>query len=253
MLYYREAVVVSVKNLSGIVSINRDGSWVCEGDHRHRSRQYPDPVAEAKKQASILEAYLEQRGVALPEGYFSYKVILPNPKFSSIYSSNFPPEVITFDQWTLLKPEQKSMLSGWIKGAFRGGKKEMQESIHQQLNFIFSTAPIWDRLEVKGNKYVLGEFLEFKGKQEDTQALRPIKRSKVSRLVIQKTSMFGLAPSRLQVLYCPRDYRSEGTSTSSEWKEVTVRSSTEVLFQPQDSNKIRKFKLSSILSMQLSA
>ncbi|XP_031277116.1 uncharacterized protein LOC116135544 [Pistacia vera] len=245
-----EAVVVSVKNLSGIVSINRDGSWVFEGDHRHRSRQYPDPVAEAKKQASILEAYLEQRGVALPEGYFSYKVILPNPKFRYV---NFPPEVITFDQWTLLKPEQKSMLSGWIKGAFRGGKKEMQESIHQQLNFIFSTAPIWDRLEVKGNKYVLGEFLEFKGKQEDTQALRPIKRSKVSRLVIQKTSMFGLAPSRLQVLYCPRDYRSEGTSTSSEWKEVTVRSSTEVLFQPQDSNKVRKFKLSSILSMQLSA
>lgn len=48
------------------------------------------------------------------------------------------------------------------------------------------------RLEVKGNKYVLGEFLEFKGKQEDIQALRYIKRSKVSRLVVQKTSMFGL-------------------------------------------------------------
>jgi len=47
-------------------------------------------------------------------------------------------------------------------------------------------------LELKGNKYVLGEFLEFKGKQEDTMALRNIKRSKVSRLIIQKTSMFGL-------------------------------------------------------------
>jgi hypothetical protein len=47
-------------------------------------------------------------------------------------------------------------------------------------------------LELKGNKYVLGEFLEFKGQQEDIMALRNIKRSKVSRLIIQKTSMFGL-------------------------------------------------------------
>lgn len=46
-----------------------------------------------------------------------------------------------------MKSENKSMLSGWIKGAFRGGKKEMQESIHQQLNFILSTAPIWDRFD----------------------------------------------------------------------------------------------------------
>lgn len=48
------------------------------------------------------------------------------------------------------------------------------------------------RLELKGNKYVLGEFLEFKGKPEDIMALGNIKRSKVSRLIIQKMSMFGL-------------------------------------------------------------
>ncbi|KAL9431592.1 hypothetical protein AB3S75_026728 [Citrus x aurantiifolia] len=246
-----EAVVISVKNLSGFVTVNEDGSWVCEAVGRHRSAVHPDPVAEAKKQASILESYLEQRGVALPEGYLSYKVIIPNPKFRVINASYFPPEVISYDQWMLMKSESKSTLSGWIKGAFRGDKKEMQESIHQQLNFILSTAPIWDRLEVKGNKYVLGEFLEFKGKQEDIQALRYIKRSKVSRLVVQKTSMFGLAPSRLQVLYSSRDYRSEGAA--SEWNEVTVRSSTEVLFQPANSTKVRKFKLSSVTSMSLSA
>ncbi|KAH9728096.1 NERD domain-containing protein [Citrus sinensis] len=283
-----EAVVMSVKNLSGFVTVNADGSWVCEAVGRHRSAVHPDPVAEAKKQASILESYLEQRGVALPEGYLSYKVIIPNPKFRVINASYFPPEVISYDQWMLMKPENKSMLSGWIKGAFRGGKKEMQESIHQQLNFILSTAPIWDRLEVKGNKYVLGEFLEFKGKQEDIQALRYIKRSKVSRLVVQKTrhaymyhdralvlvmtmlvrggkqrAWAGLfsspgpgplsvkPPSRLQVLYSSRDYRSEGAA--SEWNEVTVRSSTEVLFQPANSTKVRKFKLSSVTSMSLSA
>lgn len=47
------------------------------------------------------------------------------------------------------------------------------------------------RLELRGNKYYLGEFLEFKGKQDDTQALRHIRRSKVSRVVVQKTSMLG--------------------------------------------------------------
>ena len=38
-------------------------------------------VAEAKKRVSILESYLEQRGVALPEGYVSCQVILANPKY----------------------------------------------------------------------------------------------------------------------------------------------------------------------------
>uniref|UniRef100_A0A7N2MJ05 NERD domain-containing protein n=1 Tax=Quercus lobata TaxID=97700 RepID=A0A7N2MJ05_QUELO len=140
-----EAVVISVKNISGFVSVNSDGSWVCEGGSKHKAERFPDPVAETKKQASILESYLEQRGVALPEGYFSCKVVLPNPKFCTIQSSAFPSEVITYDQWVQLKPEPKSMFSGWIKGAFRSGKKEMQESIHQKLNFTLSTAPMWDR------------------------------------------------------------------------------------------------------------
>ncbi|KAK9272152.1 hypothetical protein L1049_002523 [Liquidambar formosana] len=247
-----EAMVISVKNISGSVSFDADGSWVCTGANKHKAERHPDPVVETKKQVAILESYLEQRGVALPEGYLSWKVILPNPNFCPINSNYFPSEVITYDQWIQLKPEPKSMFSGWMKGAFRAGKKEMQESINEKLNFILSTAPMWDRLELKGSKFILGEFLEFKGKQEDTQALRNIRRSKVSRLIIQKTSMFGLAHSKLQVLYSPRDYRTEGAS-ASEWKEVTVRSSTEVLFQPQYSTKVRKFKLSSISSVSLSA
>ena len=128
----------------------------------------------------------------------------------------------------------------------------MQESIHQRLNFVLSTAPMWDRLELKSNKYVLGEFLEFKGKQDDTQALRNIQRLKVSRLIIQYFSMLGFVPSKVQLLYSPRDYRSDGV-LASEWKELIIRSSTEVLFQPQNSSKVRKFKLSSILSMSLNA
>ncbi|KAI5659736.1 hypothetical protein M9H77_28529 [Catharanthus roseus] len=353
----REAVVVSVINIPGIVSINeKDGTWVCtatnsSGHHKHKSEQQclPDPVAEVKQKVSVLESYLEQRGLALPEGYLSYKVICPNPHFGGGYSTSFPSEVITYDQWTQLKPEHKNMLSGWIKGAFRSGKKEMQESFHEQLNSILSTAPMLDRskithivilaspmsdlekkeevglkevngcryyclknnilkfkflnnlqevlqqvltrtmdcwvhggfsnvalcnkilipllvslilrmklielycrIELKGDKFLLGDFLEFKGKQDDIQALRNVKRSKVSRLVIQKTSMLGLAHSKLQVLYSPRDYRSEGAS-ASEWKEVSVRSSTEVLFQLRNSSKVRKYKLSSVVGITLSA
>lgn len=249
-----DAVVISVKNLSGFVSVEGDGSWVCTGSStsKHKTQRLPDPVAEAKRQVAILEAYLEQRGVALPEGFLSCKVVCPSPNFRTIDPSYFPSEVVTHEQWIQLKPEQKSIFSGWIKGAFRSTKKEMQESVQQNLGFILSTAPMWDRLELKGNKYLLGEFVEFKGKQDDTQTLGNIRRSKVSRLVIQRTSMFGLAHSKLQVLYSPRDYRSEGAA-SSEWTEVTVRSSTEALFQPQDSAKVRKFKLSSIISMSLSA
>lgn len=60
------------------------------------------------------------------------------------------------------------------------------------------------------------------------------------------------AHSKLQVLYCLRDYRGEGAS-ASDWKEVTVHSRTEIKIQPKGSTKVRKYKLSSVISMSLSA
>ncbi|KAG7035626.1 hypothetical protein SDJN02_02424 [Cucurbita argyrosperma subsp. argyrosperma] len=247
-----EAVVVLVKNLSGFVSVSADGSWICEGDGRQKSEILPDPVAETRRWASILESYLERRGVELPEGYLSWKVLLPNPKFRTVHSNYFPSEVITYDQWMQLKPEPKSMFSGWIKSALRGGKKEIQESKDEKLNFVLNTAPMWDRLELKGNNLVLGEFLEFKGKKEDMQALREIKRSKVSCIVIQKMRTIGFGPSRLRVLYSTRNYQNEGTS-ASEWKEITIGSNIMVVFQMEYSSKVRKIKISSIVSLSLSA
>ncbi|KAL9249911.1 hypothetical protein AKJ16_DCAP11221 [Drosera capensis] len=245
-----DAAVIAVKNLAGFVSISPDGSWVRMSDHKHKEERHPDPVAEAKRQAAVLEAYLEQRGVPVPDGYFSYKVIIPNPKF--LTTSNFPPEVVPYEQWAHLKQDTATMLSGWIKGFFLSAKKEMQDSVQQQLNFVLSTAPTWDKLELKGNRYLLGEFVEFKGKHEDTQELQYVKRSKVGQMIVQKTSMIGLAPRNLQVLYSLRDYRTEGGSTS-DWKEVTVRSSTEIIFQPQNSKKVKNIKLSSVSSLTLSA
>lgn len=59
--------------------------------------------------------------------------------------------------------------------------------------------------------------------------------------------------SKVQVLYAARDYRSEGGASASEWMEATVKSSTEIIFQPLNSKKTRKIKLSSIVSVSLSA
>ncbi|KAB2069687.1 hypothetical protein ES319_A08G108800v1 [Gossypium barbadense] len=134
-----EATVISVKNVSGFVSINDDGSWTSKGGRSHRKERISDPV-------------------------------------------------ITYDQWVQLEREPKGMIFGWVNGAFCGGKKEMHDSFHQQLNFILSTTFIWDRLELKGSKHVLGEFLEFKGKQEDSLASRNIivfspKKKKKERLL----------------------------------------------------------------------
>ncbi|KAG6400712.1 hypothetical protein SASPL_137554 [Salvia splendens] len=244
-----EAIVISVKNVSGFVSVDKDGNWVCTDKKHRRTDRLPNPVPEIEHLVSILEGYLEQRGVALPEGYLSYKVICPDPNFCQ--SVPFPPEVITYGQWTQLKPEHNSSYSGWIKGALFRGKKS-QESFSEKLNSVLCTAPACDRLEVKGNKCILGEFLEFKGKQEDLRALRKIKRSKVSHMTFQKTSMFSFVHSEVQVLYALCDYRVEGPSWSSQWKEVAVRSSTEVLFRPQNSTRLCKYKLSTITSISLS-
>lgn len=247
------AMVVSVKNISGFVTTDKDGNWVCTDGKHHKTDVIPNPIPEAKRLVSILEEYLEQREVALPEGYLSFKVICPNPNFRSIGSDSFPPELITYDQWKQLKPGHRSLYSGWIKDVLHGGKDKTHASFYEKLISVLSTAPISDRLELKGNKYVLGEFIEFKGKEEDLQSLRKIRRSKISQLSVQKISMFGLAHSTVQVLYAPRDYRVEGSSKASHWEEMTVRSSTEVVFQPQNSTKPHKYKLSSVISMSLSA
>ncbi|KAM6586449.1 hypothetical protein CsatA_009054 [Cannabis sativa] len=196
------AVVVSVKNLAGFVLINADGSWSCET--KNKTEHLPNPVKwkRLENKLQFLKHILNKEEFLCPKDTCLAKLYFPIRNVGiTIQAGSFPPEVITYDQWTQQKPETKTMFSGWLKGAFGGGKKEMQESIQQNLHFTLNTAPIWDRVELKG-KYVLGEFLEFKGKQEDLHALRNIKRSKVSRLVTQKTSMLGFGKFLFRLLNC---------------------------------------------------
>ncbi|WOL06990.1 hypothetical protein Cni_G15725 [Canna indica] len=246
----REVMVVAVRNFSGFVTVGEDGNWVCTSDKKHNPPNHPDPVIEVSRQIEVLESYLERRGVTLPKGSIVGRVILPHPNCRATYSISSQQEVISFDKWSEIKPESKGGFSNWIKSAV--GKNEMQDNFYEKLTFILSTSPMWDRLELKGDRNILGEFFEFKANQDDMQALRNVKRTKVGRFIVQKPSMLGLGRSRLQVLYFPRDYRSEGASSSQLKEAAPVKPSTEVLFQPINSKKVKKFKLSSIVSVTLS-
>lgn len=249
----REVMVVGIKNFSGFVEADKDGNWSCPTDKKRKQEIIPNPVQEVNRLAANLQSYLEQRGAKLPDGHIIGRVVLPNPNCRPSYNISIQPEVMLYDQWKDLKTDSKSGLSTWIKGAFTGSKSDMQDSVLQNLHSILSTSPMWDRLELKGDKNVLGEFIEFKGRHEDIQLLKNLKRSKVSRFIIQKSTLFGgFGRSRVQILYSPRDYRAEGTS-SSEWKEISVKQYTEIVFQPLHSKKVRKFKLSSVVSVTLSA
>ena len=37
--------MVSVKNFSGIISIDSDKTWVCNAQDRHKAEHHPDPVS----------------------------------------------------------------------------------------------------------------------------------------------------------------------------------------------------------------
>ncbi|KAK3157247.1 hypothetical protein QOZ80_2AG0118290 [Eleusine coracana subsp. coracana] len=247
----REVMVVAIKNFSGFIEVDKDGNWSCPTDKKRKQEIIPNPVLEVNRLAASLQSYLEQRGAKLPDGHVTGRVVLPNPNCRPSYTITLQPEVIPYEQWQELKPDSKNGLSTWIKGAL--SKNDMQDSILQNLHFILSTSPMWDRVELKGDKNLLGELIEFKGRHEDVQLLKNLKRSKVSRFIVQKSTLFGgFGRSRVQILYSPRDYRAEGTS-SSEWKEISVKQYTEIVFQTLHSKKVKKFKLSSVVSVTLSA
>jgi len=79
--------------------------------------------------------------------------------FRTSHSIDSQPEVIPFKKWAELKSESKNGLSNWIKGAFHGGKREVQDGLQQRLNSLFSTTPMWDRYVKSENSSVPFSFL----------------------------------------------------------------------------------------------
>lgn len=70
----REAVVISVKNVSGIVSVDEDGNWICTGKH-NKTDHIPNPVSyffltfgQSKIHGPSFPVCF--RGLALAKGWF---------------------------------------------------------------------------------------------------------------------------------------------------------------------------------------
>lgn len=49
--------MISVKNLSGFVSLNADGSWNCESGGKHKIERLPDPVSQCVNFISLLDDF----------------------------------------------------------------------------------------------------------------------------------------------------------------------------------------------------
>eukprot|EP00252_Welwitschia_mirabilis_P018761 TRINITY_DN4189_c0_g1_i2.p1 TRINITY_DN4189_c0_g1~~TRINITY_DN4189_c0_g1_i2.p1 ORF type:complete len:262 (-),score=35.91 TRINITY_DN4189_c0_g1_i2:421-1206(-) len=79
LLTKREASVILVKDFKGILDVGTSGCWSLT-NFKGQSESIPNLLEVAKHQASILEDYLERRGVQLHSGFMSYKVIFTNPK-----------------------------------------------------------------------------------------------------------------------------------------------------------------------------
>eukprot|EP01018_Ginkgo_biloba_P035099 Gb_19610 [translate_table: standard] len=252
LLTKRELSIVAVKNYSGILDVGTDGGWI-RINANGQSERIPNPVEETRYQAAVLESYLERRGVILPPGYLNCKVILINPNCRPLLSVTLQPEVLSHDKWMQLNEESRGRFLTWVKRIFSGTEHEAQNKIDKMLRFILSTAPTWDRLDLKGNHQMLGEFLGFKGKKDDMDALKIVKRSKVSKVVNSKPTMFDFLGDSSNVhLFCvSRDYRHE-SSSESDRIEVNVKSSTEVVFQPVDAKRAQQFKIQKMVSLSLS-
>ncbi|GLJ46948.1 hypothetical protein SUGI_0990750 [Cryptomeria japonica] len=249
---YRELSVIAIRNFAGILDAASDGSWSLRNS-KGQFEKIPNLVEETRIQAAILESYLERRGVILPAGYLSCKVILANSDCRALPSVTLHQEVLSYDKWMQLKEESRGGFREWLRHMFSRVERDVSDKIDKKLRFILSTSPAWDRLELKGSQQIYGEFLGFKGKKEDVDALKVVKRSKVAKIVKYKPIMFDLLSGGSTVhLFCiPRDYRNEGTS-EVERTEVSVRAGTEVVFQPMDAKKAQQFKVKKIACLSLS-
>jgi len=252
LLTKRELSIIAVRNFSGILNVGADGGWT-KINSKGQSEKIPNLVEETRSRAAILESYLERRGVVLPAGFLSCKVILTNPDCRPLLSVSLQPEVLFYDRWMQLNEEAHGGFRSWAKRMFSGMELDTSDKIDKKIRFILDTSPTWDRLELKGNHPIFGEFLGFKGKKEDMDALKVVKRSKVAKIVNYKPTMFDLLGGGSTVnLFCTsRDYRHESPSQSDEIV-VNARTDTEVVFQPIDAKKAQQFKIKKLVSMSLS-
>ncbi|KAL2650245.1 hypothetical protein R1flu_018373 [Riccia fluitans] len=228
LLLKRELYVVEVKNWSGEIRLQPDGSW-CQIRRNGSVQTHPNIVEETKYRASLLESYIMRRGVKLPQDFVQSKVVLVNEQCRPEQAIMMQPEVLLADQWQHFLDRNTSRgFTGWLKKLVKPSTKPeaLNEASRKQLQFILSTAPTWDRVVLVGGSTFTGDFQRFKGTQEDLDALKGVKRSNFSQLSVSHQrswfpqilgAIFGARPF-VKLILSSRDYR-EGNPGWSDRKQ----------------------------------
>ncbi|KAJ7524722.1 hypothetical protein O6H91_17G018200 [Diphasiastrum complanatum] len=185
LLTNRKIYVVEVKNWSGIIKLEPDGGW-CQIRKNGTIQKHPNIVEETRYRAALLEAYLSRRGADLPPMCIDYKVFLVNSECRPEQAILMQPEVLTGVQWKyLLDQDLDRGYFTWLGPLYSTSKKGfLKASVYKQLQFILSTTPTWDRMWLEGGRIMVGDFLQFKGRAEDMEALKFVKRPTVSNLAM---------------------------------------------------------------------
>lgn len=164
--------------------------------------------------------------------------------------------------------EIKSTKLDWMKIVIPEKKKRiLAKDLREQLCFILSTAPTWDRLVLDRGDTVFGDFLEFKGGPEDMEAMKLIKRSHVSHLKVtyhQKympgvPGHFVKKPfSEVELSLTVRDCRESALKRAKKGLiesklHSKISPDLEIVFQAIGAPRAHHFKLKNVVSMHLTA
>ncbi|XP_002965126.2 uncharacterized protein LOC9658491 [Selaginella moellendorffii] len=260
ILTKKKIYVIEVKNWAGTVKIQRDGSW-CQIRRNGTTHTLPDVVEDTKFRASLLEAYIARRGVKLPTDFIDYKVFLINPDCSPVDEILYQPEVLTSEQWQSFLDQEVSQES-WFRSILTtlNGK----DTTYEQLKYILSTAPTWDKLYLEGGRIVVGDFMYFRGRPEDMLALQNVKRSNTCYVEMQHVRswlrntigfLFGMN-MEVKLLCTARDVREVGgflkRKHAQQVLEVRVRPDLEIVFRVVGSSKPESFLVNSVSGLSLS-
>lgn len=264
ILTKRKLFVVEVKNWCGRVELDADGSW-CQLLKDGSVVKHPNAVEDTQERAALLESYISRRGLTLPPSSLQCKVVLVNPNCRAEEAILSKREVLSFDEWeSFLAKETKKSTFEWLQLVRPKRKKVLASDLRQQLHAILSTAPTWDRLMLEGGCTVLGEFLHFKGSAKDMEALKTVKRSRVSHLTMAHQrlrtndflGLFGGAFAEVEVTCTVRDYRTN--SMKRKHKDcldskisATIRPDMEVVFRAVGTTRAQHFKVSNVVAIQL--
>ncbi|MCO5565077.1 hypothetical protein L7F22_018748 [Adiantum nelumboides] len=253
LLTEQELYIFSVQGLSGIVRTGYDGVWL-ETDSNGAEIEHPNAVIELYNKAAVLTQYIARRGIMLPKDFIKVKVVYVNEMARPEQDILLLPEVLSYDRWEDI---QKKATTSSLFDTAMSTSKILSAPPYNHLHYVLSTAPTWDRLELREGGILFGDFLRFKGPLQDVEALAVAKRSKISHYeAIHKWSFWGFLGihtiADVQIICYLRDHR-QGSSVQPTKVEITVRGNLELIFQIEGTGKPCAFELRDVGSLSLHA